>query len=189
MTKDIIKLTATFLGLDDVVNYLDASEPEKDESNEKIINELIVYLNYVVREVTKEYYPLSRQDKVTSNEQCQIPYSSLEKSAVSIKDVKNSLGLSVKFELYPEYISVQSAQKEYFVSYNYTPASVSNIDDELVLPLGLDYFVISYGIASEYALSKLLYDEAELWQTKFRNSLERVKSRVGERRFQARKLK
>ena len=189
MTKEIITLTATMLGLDDVVNYL-ASEGQEDNAEaEAVINELLVYLNHTAREVTKEYFTLSKCDEVKSSTSCEIEYSSLSETPVKINNVTNSLNLKVNFLVNPTCLVVSRPNETYKVFYNYTPAPVKSIDDDINLPLGLGYFVLCYGVASEYALSKLLYDEANMWQSKFVSSLERLTSRCKERRFFARKLK
>lgn len=190
MTKEILKLSATLLGLEDVVTFLNQSS--NDTPNTEIlekINELIVFTNYIVREVTKDYYPLSYDEKVRSDDQCQIYFNKLSKNAIAIKDIKNDSKLSVTFNLYPEYIKVGSPNANYSILYNYVPECIQSYSQPFTLPLGLDYFVICYGVASEYALSKLLYGEADMWESKFKNALENIKSRVGERRFLARRLK
>ena len=190
MTKEILKLTATLLGLDDVITYLsdnETSTPSQETQNK--INELLAYLNYVTREVTKEYYPLSHSEIVFSDDQCQIHFNKLSYKAISIKHIKNEYGLNVTFNLYPEFIKVGVPNKAYEIKYNFVPENITHIDQQLNLPIGLDYFVLCYGVASEYALAKLLYNEAEMWESKFKNSLENIKSRIGERRFFARRLK
>jgi len=190
MTKEILKLSATLLGLDDVVTFLNQSSNETPNNQvlEKI-NELIVFTNYVIREVTKEYYPLSYCETISSDNQCQIYFNKLSKNAIAIKDIKNNSDLSVTFNLYPEFIKVGSPNSKYTILYNYVPECIQNYSQQFSLPLGLDYFIICYGVASEYALSKLLYSEADMWESKFKNALENIKSRVGERRFYARRLK
>ena len=181
MTKEILKLSATFLGLYDVVTYINnpTNTPNNEVKNK--IDELLVYMNYVIREVTKEYYPLSYCEDVKSNNQCEIDISLLTKNAIAIKEIKQNDN-SVTFNLYPTYIKVGKPNLIYNITYNYIPESISNINQPLNLPLGLEYFIIAYGIASEYALSKLLYDEANMWESKFKNSLESIKIKVKERK-------
>lgn len=188
MTKDIIKLTATMLGLDSVIEYLDGKIEADDEIN-KTINELLIYTSYILREITKDYYPLSETEELFTNESCEINFSDFSKNVIAIKDIKNELNMSVEFNLYPTYVKLGTPNSKYTITYNYTLPKVTDINDEINLPFDLDYFVVCYGVASEYALSKLLYDEADMWQAKFKNSLENIKSRVGERRFFSRRLK
>lgn len=190
MTKDIIKLSATLLGLDDVVKYLsDDNYEQVDAETQEKINQLIVYLNYCIREITKEYLPLKHSQTVKSDNQCQIYFNDFEQSPISILDIKNGCGLSVTFNLYPEFAKVGVPDNNYYITYNYVPKPIHSLTDKLVLPLGLDYFVVAYGVASEYALSKLQYAEAELWESKFKKSLENIKSHTGEKRMFARRLK
>lgn len=189
MTKDVLKLSATLLGLDDVIEYLNDSTKTPSQDTQNKIDDLIVYLNYVVREVTKEYFPMQHMEVVSSDNQCQIFFTNLSKIAISIKDIKNSMGDSVTFNLYPEFIKVGNQNTNYLIEYNYIPNPIKSVNDSLALPFGLEYFVICYGIASEYSLSRLLYSEAEMWEGKFKNALRYSKSRIGERRFLARRLK
>lgn len=188
MTKDIIKLSATFLGLTDVLDYIKnpSTQPSTEVSNK--IEDLLLFTNYILREITKSYFPLLCEEEVTSSTSCEIPFSSLSQSAVAIKSIKNGLGQKVTFNLYPNFIKVGTPSSKYMVSYNYVPEKIQTIDQALELPLGLGYEVVAYGVASEYALSKLLYSEADMWESRFKNSLENVKNRAGDRRFFSRRL-
>lgn len=188
MTKDILKLSATLLGLDDVIEHLKSGSSVSQETQNKI-DDLITYLNYTLREITKEYFPLKHTEITKSDNQCQIFFTNLSETAISIKDIKDQFGNSVTFNLYPEFIKLGFPNSNYTIEYNYVPKSVKNINDTLTLPLGLEMFSVCYGIASEYALSRLLYSEAEMWESKFKNSLQFCKNKLGERRFYARRLK
>lgn len=190
MTQDIIKLAATFLGLDDVTAYL-SSTSEEDPTTEVAakINQLIIFTNYILREITREYYPLKHEEIITSSDEGIISFNNLSKTATAVKDVKNRLGLSVKYNTYPEYIKVESANAEYKVFYNYSPEPIEEISDDIELPFGLDYFIVCFGIASEYALSKGLYEEANMWESKFINSLKNLNTRYAEKRFKCKRLK
>ena len=188
MTKDIIKLSATFLGLSDVVDYLKDTNTSANQETLEKLDDLILFANYVIREITKSYFPLSHTEQVTSNESCEIEFSKLSKSAIAIKSIKNTLNQCVTFNLYPSFIKVGFPERKYTVTYNYVPNKIQSLDDTLNLPLGLGIEVISYGVASEYALSRLLYDEADMWESKFKNALENIKSKHGDRRFYSRRL-
>ena len=189
MTKDIIKLSATLLGLDEIVNYLDKKTSTLTSQMQSNLQDLTTFTSYILREITKEYIPLSHTEEIASDSQCQISFSKLSKKILAVKDIKDSFGNSATFNLYPDYIKVGFPNKTYTITYNYTLGPISSVEQSLTLPLGLDYFTVSYGVASEYALSRLLYSEADMWESKFKNSLESVRSRVGERRFYSRRLK
>lgn len=188
MTKEILKLSATFLGLYDVVSFLNNPSTNINEDIRNQLDELLVYMNYILREVTKEYYPLSYEEDIYSNEQCEISFQSFSKNIISIKEVINENN-NVTYNIYPTYIKVGKPNTKYLISYNYVLDSVKDINSELILPLGLEPFIICYGIASEYATSKLQYDEANMWESKFKNALQSLKFKVIERKFNSRKLK
>lgn len=190
MTKEILKLSATFLGLDQTAEYLssDKSQEPSDEVKQQI-NQLIIFMNYVIREITKDFFPLVQKETITSDQDGKIHFSKLKRKATQIKDVKNFLDLSCHFEIFPEFLKVENPNTEYKVFYAFSPKNVQTLDDEIELPFGIDYFVICFGIASEYALVNGLNDEAEMWESKFKAELKSIKSRTGERRFFARRLK
>ena len=69
MTKEILKLTATFLGLEEVSNY--HSSEEETEPGEEVknqINQLIIFMNYVIREIAKDYFPLNFKETISSDQ-------------------------------------------------------------------------------------------------------------------------
>ncbi len=170
MTKEILKLTATFLGLEEVSNYLSSEEEtEPSEEVKNQINQLIIFMNYVIREIAKDYFPLNFKETISSDQEGKIFYNKLKKTAIRIKDIKNFLDLSCHFEIVPK--------------------NINNITEEVELPFGVDYFIVCFGVASEYLSSKGLYEEAEMWESKFLSELKSIKHIHGERRFFARRLK
>lgn len=190
MTKEIFKLTSSFLGLDDVTNYLSSSEdqtPSEEVKNQ--LNQLMILMNFVMLKIAKDFVQLNFKETIYSDQEGKIYFSKLQKHAIRIKDVKNFLDLSCQFEIFPDHIKVENANTEYKVFYCYSPKSVLTLSDEIELPFGVDYFVVCFGIASEYLSSKGLYDEAEMWESKFENEIKNQKHIHGERRFFARRLK
>lgn len=190
MTKEILKLTSTFLGLDKTTEYLASDQTrEPDDETKQQINQLLIFMNYVLREITKNYFPLSQKETISSDQEGKIYFSKLKRTATQIKDVKNFLDLSCHFEIFPEFLKVDNPNTEYKVSYSFAPKTVQSINDEVELPFGVDYFVVCFGIASEFALLKGLYEESQMWESKFNSELKSLKSRTGERRFFSRRLK
>lgn len=190
MTNEILKLTSTFLGLDKTTEYLvsDRSQEPDDETKQQI-NQLLIFMNYVLREITKNHFPLSQKETISSDQDGKIYFSKLKRTAIQIKDVKNFLDLSCHFEIFPDHLKVDNANTEYKIFYSFAPKTVNSLDDEVELPFGVDYFVVCFGIASEFALLKGLYEESQMWESKFNSELKSIKSRSGERRFFARRLK
>ena len=189
MTNNIIKLTSTFLGLDDVLTYLTDTSATPTAEVTTTINQLIVFTNYVMREITRDYFPLKTSETVTSDENAVVNFEDLTHTITAVNDIKNCTGLSVRYTLYPDYIKLDNPNQQYTIFYNYCPDAVSSMQDTLSLPLGLDYFVVCYGVASEYCLSKGLYEEAGMWENRFINSLKSINGKFGEKRFKTRRLK
>lgn len=190
MTKEILKLVSTFLKLDKITNYLTSSDStQPDEEVSAQLNQLLIFTNYVVSEIAKDYFPLYNKETITSDQDGRIYFNRLTKKAIRIKDVKNFLDLSCFFEIYPEYLKVDNANTEYKIFYSYIPKKLNSINDEIELPFGVDYFVVCFGVASEFASANGLYEEAQMWEDKFVSELKSIRSKTGERRFFARRLK
>lgn len=187
MTKEILRLTATLLGLGDVIKYID--EENGDEQAEAKVDELIFHLNKVVREITGAFYPLTNEELLISNKDAEIDFATFSKTPCKIREVINRIGLGVDFQMGLSGVKVGLANYCYKVKYNYLPEPVTKLSDPLNLPIGLEAYIVCYGIAEEYALSRLLYDEAQMWRAKYVNSLDKLINRISEKRFAARKLK
>ena len=181
MTKEIIKLTLTILGLDDVLDYLNSESEIKNIEYETKLSKMIVLLNYVLRLINKEYFTLSASENLVTDSEGNIDYKLLGHTPVRILDVKNELLL--------DKLNLERPNATYKVFYNYVLDPITSIDEDVTLPIGLDYATVSYGVASEWAITNLMYDEANMLNSKFLNMLETNKSQVGERRFKARRLK
>lgn len=190
MTKEILKLVSTFLKLDKTTLYLSGpSDESPSEEVEAQINQLLIFINYVVSEITKDYFPLYCKETISSDRDGKINFNNLSKTAIRIKDVKNFLDLSCTFEIYPEYLKVENPNSEYKIYYSYVPKKIHSIDEQIELPFGVDYFIVGFGVASEFALANGLYDEAKMWESKFLDGLKSTKSTHGERRFFCRRMK
>ena len=182
MLKEIIKNTLLLLGKESELQEVEEkSQAEYSAQTQKVVTSLIKIANLVLGDITRDVSKLYAREEITSDEFCQIMYSSFSKKIIGVKSVSESY-LQVTYNLYPEYIKVGFPNTKYLVEYFYENDKCTSIDDNIVLPLGVTAGAVSYGVAAEYASVHLLYDECSMWEQKFVRAMENVREKCGERR-------
>ena len=162
--KDVIALAAEELGIGDVVKAYLGGDKSQGEAETKA---LLRCFNLVENEVALDYLPLFAEDTVFT-ETGAVEYSALTKEAVRILSVKDSSGNSVKYKIFPSYLSAQAG--ELVIRYTYTPTA-KTLDDESDFLLLVSDRLLAYGMAAEYCFSCGLYDEGEAWNKKYKDAL------------------
>lgn len=119
---------------------------------------LLECFNIVENELAFEYFPLYATHICQSDT---VYYTEFEYSPVRI------VGCNCAFKLYPQYMQSKEIIKE--IKYTYEPSNKSLRDecsygDEFLLCL-------TYGIISEYLLSQGFYEEAAVWDNKYKKEI------------------
>ena len=178
--KDIVLLAATQLGIaDEVQAYLDGEE-ENGERNAAL---LLTCFNVVENELALDYLPLYAEEKINT-ETGKIVYSDLVHSAVRIVKVTDEKGESIPYKLYAEYLQTQAGKVT--VRYTYTPES-KETDGESDFASPVSERLLAYGIAAEYSLSMGLLSEAAVWDKKYKESIEAIRSLQSGKRMKSRR--
>lgn len=157
--KDCIQLTAEALNLD-------ATLTGKSDVDKLLLR----CANSCLDEIASEYIPLESETKVKAQDGL-IAYSKLGTAVYDVVEVKKD-GANVKFELLPTHIRVEK-DGEYEVKFYTRPATMS-ISDDVPIELHLTPRVISYGIAAEYLLISGFYEEAAMYDRRFKDALNRI---------------
>ncbi len=162
--KETILLAAGELGVEERVrDYLDG----KGETGKRETEVLLRCFNLVENEVALDYLPLYCEDEVDS-ETGFIAYSELTRPAVRVLGVADMWGNSAPFKLFPQYLKTQPGRVK--IVYTYTPAEkTAEENSDFVLQASPRLF--AYGIAAEYCLAAGLYEEAAVWDKKYKDAL------------------
>ena len=83
--------------------------------------------------------------------------------------VTNSLGEKVNFKVYPEY--VKTAKGYVVIEYQYMPKPLTKSSEVFFSNNKLTERIIAYGVASEYALIENRFEESNMWDERFKQSL------------------
>lgn len=157
--KECIQLAAEALNLDATLT-----------GKSDIDRLLLRCANNCLDEITSEYIPLKEIKTVTAKDG-RITYAQLGTAVYDVTEVKRQ-GVKENFELLPSYIVVKS-DGEYEVSY-YTRPNTLTLSDDVPISLHLTPRVISYGIAAEYLLISGFYEEAAMYDRRFKDALIRL---------------
>ena len=165
--KDAVLSAATELGIiNEVENYiLGTSEEGKTK-----VELLLKCFQIVENELALDYIPLKAEDEIysaTGN----IKFNTLSRSAVRIIGITDSSGNDAGFKLYADHLVTQPGRVK--IKYTYTPEE-KTLNDNSDFKLYVSPRLIGYGIAVEYALACGMFEEATVWDRKYKEAIEAV---------------
>lgn len=162
--KECVKLAAGELGIGDSVNaYVDGTSDEGKQETETLLR----CFNIVENEVALDYLPLYCEEEIAA-ETGVVRYAALSRSVVRVLRVTDEWGNKAPFRLFPEYLKTLPGKVR--VLYTYTPKEKTLSDDSDFI-LQVSPRLLGYGMASEYCLAAGLFEEAAVWEKKYKDAL------------------
>ena len=173
--KDIAAQAAFLLGKEDVVRYLKEQltdgesvlEEEKEQRLQRETDILLRCYNIVENEIALDYLPLTAEETVTCSTGM-LPYTSFLHAPVTILSVTDEYGNKLPFTIFPEYVKTRAGTS--VITYSYAPET-KRLDDCSEYGSRVSERLLSYGVACEYCLISGLYDEAVVWDKKYKDAL------------------
>lgn len=154
------------------------ASPTDEERKE--IDLLVRCLNLVVGEICCDYIPLVERE-VVEVENGKFEFSNLNKIAMEILAIRNEAGDKIRCKLNPSFVALPNGKYE--IEYSFVPAALTLDDDMPSFYCRVPDRVFAYGVAMEYSLLSSLYDEMDIWQTRFRDGLEIATQKHSEKRL------
>ncbi|HEY8423463.1 MAG TPA: hypothetical protein VIL23_01720 [Clostridia bacterium] len=168
--KDIVIETATLLKLDNVLRLKELGGDLDDAQAKKDLELIKTCINLVLKEIASFYVPLKTVEEVLVKNS-KIPYVDLQKPALDIKSVKDSCGQKRYFKVYPSYIYTDCEGKCH-IEYAYLPANVADLDEKTEYQNSkITSSIIAFGAAREYCFIMSMYEDAQMWDARFKDSL------------------
>lgn len=170
LVKDIIIMACEFLDNQQLAKKLSAGEGLSEEET-AMVSESVACFNLVREEISTQILPIMKVDKLkTSN--LKISFDDLSAFPVSILAVKDCFGRSIKHRVIEDGIIAFANEVEIW----YT-ACPEKLDLSEEFSSTLPERVYAYGIVREYYIKKALYKDAEVWEERFKNSIELLGNR------------
>lgn len=163
--KDIVLAAAQTLGFHEgVTAYFDRGE----ETFKREAELLLACFNRVECSLALEYLPLYAEDELLTVTE-RLEFSSFTYSPVRILSVEDGEGNPIKYKLYPKYLKAQAGICK--VTYTYTPDE-KGIDGESDYTLLTADSLFVYGVLAEYCMSEGQFEEASVWDKKYKEGIE-----------------
>lgn len=162
--KEILIAAAENLGFADKVSaYLNGTSTDAEAEAKNLLR----CFNIVENELALDYLPLTCEEEILS-EAGVIYFSEFTRSIVRVLKVQDRFGNDVPFKLFPKYLKTQPRQVT--ITYTYTPYE-KNFDDESDFVLHASVRMLAYGVAAEYSLAIGLFEEAAVWEKKYKDAI------------------
>ena len=181
--KDILELAIIFLDKEELLDFSPFGETAVvPELEGKEIGYLKRCFNLVYNEVATGYLPILTTEEVKFENNI-LSYDSLSKSLFEIKKLEND-GKNIKYSLLDTGIYAKTDRA--IITYSYVPTEMDFSDDVFLFGGKLPARVLAYGVAMEYSLILGLHDDAELWESRYKNGLKLACSKKSEIRLPSR---
>ena len=164
--KEVIVAAAELIG-DEAVKRVQAYLDGGEGDGELLATALLRCFNMVENDLATNYLPLKKEE-VLDTDTGAIAYTALSQNALNIVRVTDEWGLSVRFDSYANYFKTKVGKM--FVTYTYVPKE-KTLEDEVEFHRLASKRLFAYGIAAEYCLKEGLYDEAAVWDKKYKDAV------------------
>ncbi|MBQ8428205.1 MAG: hypothetical protein IJX18_03005 [Clostridia bacterium] len=141
---------------------------ESGAGDEALTNELLRCFNVIEHELAVDFLPIKTEETVETDTGA-IVYNALSKKAVQIVKVLDEWGMAVRYDTYGEYLKTRVGKVT--VVYTYEPEEKS-LGGESDFQRVASKRLFAYGMAAEYCLKAGLYDEAAVWDKKYKEAVE-----------------
>ena len=162
--KEILLAAAGILGkADEVKAYFDGTDNEAEADVENLLR----CFQLVESELAIDYLPLHAEEEVETQTGA-IFFDEFTRSPVRILRVCDEGGKSCSFKLFPEYVKTQSGKVT--VTYTYLPNKKA-LDGESDYKAQASVRLFAYGIAAEYTLACGMFEDAAVWDKKYKDAI------------------
>ena len=183
--KNVIKLACLFLGKEDLENTTAlGGSAEITSAEEKELNMLLKCLNLACNQIATDYVNLLHTEEVVTDNG-KIDFSNLSKNLLEVKSLTDQNGYRQNYVLYPEHMLTKC--DKVIITYSYEPNAIENFEESIAFSKKVSARTLAYGVAMEYCFISGLYDDAQIWEKRFKDSLLVRNSKKTEMRLPSRR--
>lgn len=173
LVEDIIKTVLKFMEKHDLIASMQAGDVLVEDDATEVAS-YVNCLNLVRNEIATEFIPNAKTERLTVTDN-RLDYTSFSSEVIEVLSVKNRLGESVKFDAFSDHIELENGTFE--IKYNANPETLT-LKSEFVS--NIPERVYAYGILREYYYIQTLYEDASVWDARFKNSLQALERKKNE---------
>ncbi len=165
LVKDVIALACDFTDNSALGDKIRLSQDLTDDEQAQ----MDIYLkcfNLVNNEIASEFVPIKKIEQFDV-ESGKVLFSKFSNKPYKILYVKNSLGKKMRFKVFQDHIVVFC--KKAIIAYTILPENLTATD---MVETFIPERIYAYGLAREYLFFKAMFDDAEIFEERFKNSLE-----------------
>ena len=168
--KEILKNVCVYLGKEELLEsgIFESDDVVLDSSQQKEIDKMLASLNLITSEIASDYLPIEKQKEITLTEG-QINVFDIDQSIQEIIAVKRKNGTNVKFKHTCDKLICLATNV--VVTYKVHPNEITLNSNAESFGGRLSARVLAYGVASEYSYLENLYDDAAIWENRFKNAM------------------
>lgn len=172
LIKDIIISAAEMLAMERVLGLPELGGGAEDANGTKELSLLLRCTNLVLNELTSEYLKPRKTRKVVAGTDGRVEYAQLLDRVTDIISVRDGSGRKQGFSAKSVYIQTTlKAGAELTVEYVYTLPALG-LDDDTGLALNnVSERLAAYGVAAEFCIINGIYDEAAMWDKRYKDAL------------------
>lgn len=169
-TKQVLETTAMFLGKEDLLScsYFTDSDENISEENQKDLDMLLRCLNLITSEISTEYLPIYKTKSITFCDNiCKL--STVDENIYQIVKLEDKYGNSIRFKIIGDELRANATKCQ--ITYTSFAEKTTLDGDVETFSNVLPERVLAYGTAMEYSFISSLYDDASMWESRYKNSL------------------
>ena len=168
IVKDVLLMSAKYLDLRDVCDYLSNETTESNDQVNDDIEKLLLSINMVCSNIASGYIELVDESVINPAAKF-IEYKAItDNNIIEIKNCYGENSSAIEFALRSN--GIESSSNIARISYSYFPRTVS-LDDAIDFFTKINIYTIAQGVAGEYLFLKGDLEESYIWDEKFKNSL------------------
>lgn len=169
-TKQVLKQVATFLGKEELLMcpYFTGEEKELTEEQSKELDLMLRCLNLIVSEISTDYLPIYKEKEVCFVDRS-LNLDSLDSNIFQVVSLKDEYSTNIRFKIIGNELKADATNATIkFTAF----AKDCTLDGEIdEFSVKIPDRVFAYGTAMEYSFISSLFDDAEIWESRYKNAL------------------
>lgn len=176
LVKNVVLSALNMLQNNDLINALKVGDELTADQKEEL-DLMVMCVNLVNNIIATEYIKLKEKVSFHSTGN-KLLYSDISnKNILDIVSITDEYGNKLKFQT--EYDGIITKQGKLVITYVFIPDELT-LEDEIDFKTHLTERVFAYGVLAEYFFIKGVFDDASVWDIRFKQALQTIRRSLKE---------